>query len=175
MSLTLPATIHCNKCAKILPLDSFYVGNRFCKECFRRRQKEHHLKEISQMPERFCECGCGNLLSDPTRHFIHGHNARGLNHYNWKGYTIGSNGYILIKKPGHPRADCNDYVYEHRLVYEETEIVKDDSMVKGKCCLLSWIDIHHKDRDKQNNIFSNLQPMILNPEDIWSKVSKLWE
>lgn len=39
---------------------------------------------------------------------------------NWKGgRTVASHGYVLIKKPDHPRADCRGYVYEHILVAEQ--------------------------------------------------------
>lgn len=48
-----------------------------------------------------------------------------------------------------PRANYGGYVFEHILVYETYH----------KCCLLSWIILHHKDGDKQNNNISNLIPM----------------
>lgn len=39
---------------------------------------------------------------------------------NWKGgRSIASNGYVLVKLPGHHLADVRGYVYEHRLVAEE--------------------------------------------------------
>jgi hypothetical protein len=39
---------------------------------------------------------------------------------NWReGKTKSSNGYILIKKPGHPQADKKGYVLEHRLIAEK--------------------------------------------------------
>lgn len=39
---------------------------------------------------------------------------------NWKGgRTVASNGYVLIKLPGHHLADVRGYVYEHRLVAEQ--------------------------------------------------------
>lgn len=38
--------------------------------------------------------------------------------------------------------------YLHRLVYERMY----------NCCLLSWVDIHHIDGNKQNNEISNLKP-----------------
>lgn len=38
----------------------------------------------------------------------------------WKGgRVIASNGYVLLKMPGHHLADVRGYVYEHRLVAEE--------------------------------------------------------
>lgn len=39
---------------------------------------------------------------------------------NWKGgRTVASNGYVLIRMPGHHLADCRGYVYEHRYVAEQ--------------------------------------------------------
>lgn len=39
---------------------------------------------------------------------------------NWKGgRSVASNGYVLVKLPGHHLADVRGYVYEHRLVAEQ--------------------------------------------------------
>lgn len=35
------------------------------------------------------------------------------------GRTIASNGYVLVRSPGHPMADVRGYVYEHRLKMAE--------------------------------------------------------
>ena len=43
----------------------------------------------------------------------------GKNHWNWKGKTINSQGYILIKNREHPFCDKHGYVREHRLVMEK--------------------------------------------------------
>lgn len=69
------------------------------------------------------------------------------NHF-WKGgQRIDKGGYILVKAPGHPYAASGGYVRLHRLVMErqlgryltETEVV------------------HHKNRDRQNNLPENLE------------------
>ena len=40
---------------------------------------------------------------------------------NWKGgRTVASNGYVLLRRPGHPMADVRGYIYEHRLVMAES-------------------------------------------------------
>ena len=57
-------------------------------------------------------------------------------------------GYILEKALGHPHADQNGYVREHRLVYERA----------FNCCLLSWTVIHHKNSKKDDNRIDNLEP-----------------
>ncbi|KKN03484.1 hypothetical protein LCGC14_1107260 [marine sediment metagenome] len=48
-----------------------------------------------------------------------GRSQTGENNHNWKGGRCKADGYILIKKPGHHRANNNNYVREHILVAEE--------------------------------------------------------
>jgi len=63
------------------------------------------------------------------------------------GRTVASNGYVLIRAPGHPMADKRGYVYEHRLVA---------SRMLGRL-LLSNEQVHHKDGDTKNNAPENLE------------------
>lgn len=66
---------------------------------------------------------------------------------NWKGgRTVASNGYVLIRKPNHPRADCRGYVYEHILVAEQ---VIGRPVRKGE-------QVHHKNHVKTDNRPENL-------------------
>ncbi len=67
---------------------------------------------------------------------------------NWKGgRSVASNGYVLVKLPGHHLADTRGYVYEHRLVAEE----------KLGRCLGPGEQVHHIDHNKQNNDPANLE------------------
>lgn len=44
----------------------------------------------------------------------------GPNNPNWRGgRSIASNGYVIVRRPGHHLADVRGYVYEHRLVAEQ--------------------------------------------------------
>ena len=44
----------------------------------------------------------------------------GASNHMWKGgRVVASNGYVLLRMPGHHLADCRGYVYEHRLVAEK--------------------------------------------------------
>jgi uncharacterized protein (DUF1330 family) len=76
-----------------------------------------------------------------------GKNIGELNN-NWKGgkYT-GCNGYVFTRSLGHPNADANDYVYEHRLVMEE---------FLGRYLTREEV-AHHIDGDKSNNVIENLR------------------
>lgn len=77
------------------------------------------------------------------------------NNVNWKGgRTIASSGYVLVKRPEHPLADCRGYVYEHRLVASE---------MIGRP-LLPAEQVHHRDGDKLNNSPKNLEIMSSLPE-----------
>lgn len=95
---------------------------------------------------KFCECGCGEQVK---RRFREGHNIRGSGNPCWKGGISHSGDYIRILKPDHPHKDVENYVKEHRLIYEEFY----------KCCLLKWVDIHHINGNKRDNEISNLQPL----------------
>lgn len=67
---------------------------------------------------------------------------------NWKGgRSIASNGYVLIKRPDHPRADCRGYVYEHILVAEQ---LIGRPVHKGE-------QVHHKNHIKTDNRPENLE------------------
>lgn len=74
---------------------------------------------------------------------------------NWKGgRTVTSHGYVLVKKPDHPDADTRGYIYEHRLVAEENlgRRLSEDEIV------------HHKNEDKQDNRWENLEVVQGNAE-----------
>jgi len=67
---------------------------------------------------------------------------------NWNGgKVITSNGYVLIKRPNHPQADCRGYIYEHRLVAE----------IKFGRSILKSEKIHHIDGNKKNNFPENIE------------------
>ena len=60
----------------------------------------------------------------------------------WKGgRVLASNGYILLRLPGHHLADCRGYVYEHRLVAEQ---------ILGRPLIAGEIP-HHKNGIKADN------------------------
>lgn len=67
---------------------------------------------------------------------------------NWKGgRTVASNGYVLLKRHGHPMADSRGYVYEHRLVAEQ---------MLGRPLRPAEV-VHHLNHIKTDNRPENLQ------------------
>ena len=67
---------------------------------------------------------------------------------NWRGgRSVASNGYVLVRVgTDHHLADVRGYAYEHRL---EAEAKMGRRLRKGEI-------VHHRDGDKQNNNWSNL-------------------
>jgi len=109
-----------------------------------------------------CQCGCGQKTSIAKQNHtrwgwtkgqpvkcIRGHrpqNYIGLNNPNWKGgKRLHPDGYVLIWKPDHPRANKN-YVMEHILITEE---------VLGKL-LPEGAVVHHVNENRSDNRKENL-------------------
>jgi hypothetical protein len=70
------------------------------------------------------------------------------NKYNYKGGRIlhKPTGYMFVLNKEHPRTDSKGYVREHILVYEQHH----------KCSVLPYGQIHHIDKNRQNNSSDNL-------------------
>lgn len=102
-----------------------------------------------------CKCECGEILTRRDsrgryREYEYNHHSKGSDNYFWtKGRYQNDKGYIFIWKPNHPKCNNQGYVLEHRLVYEEYH----------KCCLLPWIEIHHKNEITSDNRIENLKPV----------------
>lgn len=70
------------------------------------------------------------------------------------GRCIGSNGYMRLHRPGHPLADGNGYVYEHRLVAYGAGLLPDEP---GR------LHVHHINGNRLDNRVENLA--VLTPEE----------
>ena len=69
-------------------------------------------------------------------------------------------GYRLIRDIDHPFANCDGFVFKHRLVAEKYLLTNENSVeIDGKRYLSPEFDVHHKDRNRLNNDPDNL--MIL--------------
>lgn len=82
--------------------------------------------------------------SPPSR----GRNQSGPANPNWRGgRVVDPRGYVLLRIPEHPRADCRGYVYEHVVIAEQ---------MLGRS-ILPTEHVHHRDRDTSNNAPENLE------------------
>jgi hypothetical protein len=68
---------------------------------------------------------------------------------------IDRNGYTLYYRPDHPFCNSNNYIQDHRLVYEHYfKILFDEDIYIPK-----ELEIHHIDKNIQNNSLINLEPI----------------
>jgi len=81
--------------------------------------------------------------------------SREKNH-GWKGGIRKSTGGILVLCPDHPFANCQGYVYQHRLVMEAHI---------GRTLLQSEV-VHHINGNKFDNRIENLMLFSSNPEHL---------
>jgi len=117
------------------------------------------------VPYGYCHCGCGektkfNTQSDPRRGFVKGEprryvNGHTLRNYHqtgdesptWKGGARkDKDGYILLLKKDHHRADSHGYVREHIYVAEQA---------LGRTLPNGYV-IHHRNGIKSDNSLHNL-------------------
>ena len=100
----------------------------------RERRKARRKMQEPVNPSGLCMCGCGQPVKRATENhpergyyagdfecYIAGHQVgKGPEHSKWKGgrYTSAA-GYVFIRAVGHPHADKDGYVLEHRLVAEQ--------------------------------------------------------
>lgn len=129
-----------------------------CKERCARCYNNYRRRNVQdRAPKIKCSCKpeCQTIIpsidqNGNTMRFAKFHTPTGENSKRLKYIKDHIDGYILEYCKGHPQADKTGYVLQHRLVYERYYNV----------CLLPWTEIHHKDRNRRNNLnISNLIPM----------------
>jgi hypothetical protein len=86
-------------------------------------------------------------FSNWFRNYNHNHKLKPIQVRN--GVKISSSGYRLIHVPDHPYCNNQGYVPEHRLVLERVH----------KRYLLKQEEVHHKNGNKLDNRFDNLELM----------------
>ena len=99
--------------------------------------------------KRMVPCACGGLKERMARQCRRCASRRaGPRNPNWKGgRVVASNGYVLLRMPGHHLADVRGYVYEHRLVAEQ---------ILGRRLKPGEIS-HHKNGFKADNRPENIE------------------
>ena len=81
----------------------------------------------------------------------------GPSHGRWKGgRVVDQDGYVLLWTPEHPNCDRHGYVREHRLVMEQT---------LGRLLDRKEV-VHHLDKNRSNNLPSNLEVFRSNAEHL---------
>src|SRR5262245_12081937 len=117
-----------------------------------------------------CACGCGELIApfdkwwQRPRKYKYGHQNKGPNAHNWTGGRWKDiKGYVLVYATEHPSAHLR-YVKEHRLVMEKH---------LGRY-LWPWEDVHHINRNKQDNRIENLQ-LISHADHTKLESTKRWQ
>jgi len=108
----------------------YFIGNRW--KCGRHKRTPETLSKQSLAAKRFRK-------NNPDFYGVHG--------TNWKGGRIIREGYVMIRKTDHPKAEQNGYVYEHRLIMEK----------KIGRYLKSLEVVHHINGKKNDNRIENLE------------------
>ena len=122
-----------------------------------------------------CQCNCGidlpNLIAKKKSsnkygflrqylnngHFLRHRNQKGEKNPAWKGGLPkqDKDDYWLIYKPDHPNRNTENRVFEHRLLYEHYLSILFDEQVY----LPKGSEIHHINKDKEDNSLINLEYM----------------
>lgn len=95
----------------------------------------------------------------------HQYGLKGDKNSSWRSdRRISRFGYVLIRSLEHPFRDCDDFMFEHRLVAERYLLTDENSVeVNGKRYLSKEYVVHHKDHNRKNNDVSNL--VVLTKEE----------
>ena len=83
---------------------------------------------------------------------------RGSKNPLWKSdKRLSSYGYVLVRSPNHPFRNGDGFVFEHRLVAEKYLLTDENSIeIDGVRYLKPELEVHHKDKNRQNNDPDNL-------------------
>ncbi|WP_052679247.1 HNH endonuclease [Paenibacillus polymyxa] len=111
------------------------------------RYTERCLRKISEAGKGRIPFSKGLTKHDHPSIMLISEKVSGENSPTWKGgFYIDNNGYRKVREIGHPRADKDGYVLEHRLVME---------YLLGRL-LTSAEVVHHRDHNRRNNLSQNL-------------------
>lgn len=153
--------IFCNKKCEGEYIKSKAKLNCVCEICGKKFHREPSY--ITKTKHLTCSKKCGNELRKITYKGMGNpqYGLKGQLNASWKSdKRITNYGYVKIRKPEHPFKDCDDFVFEHRLVAEKYLLTDKNSItINGKRYLKPEYNVHHKDENKLNNSKENLQIM----------------
>lgn len=153
-----------------------------CKKCegeYRKKQTKlncvcpicgtkFHLKQCRIAKSKQENCCSRKCLSIYRSKIYQGENNPnygniGCNNPIWKSdIKISPYGYVLIRNRNHPFANCDGFVFEHRLVAEKYLLTPESTIeINGQKYLSPDYIVHHINGDKQDNRKENLKIMTL--------------
>lgn len=175
----------CNKEVEIRHKDRLNRENIFCcKQCesiFKKRKsltktnvecsfcnKKYYLKpsHLNKIKNPCCSYECSRQLRKITMKGENNHQygLKGNLNASWlSDEKITNYGYKKIRVINHPFKDCDDFVFEHRLIAEKFMLDDTNSVIiDGQRYLKPDLIVHHKDKNRLNNSVNNLEIMTLN-------------
>lgn len=168
--------VKCDNCGKEFECQNFRIRQRVnifcCKKCEGeyRKAKPNHICPIcgkpfhlSESENRFVNCCSYKCMGEYRKIFYVGENNpnygnKGSKNPIWKSdKRISPYGYILVRDESHPYRNVDGFVFEHRLIAERYLLTEENRVeINGKFYLKKGFDVHHKDRNRQNNSPENL-------------------
>lgn len=135
--------------------------NRVCKIC----GTKFHCKQsqIDRGGGKYCSRACHYKAKEEYMRGEgnHQYGLKGDKNSSWKSDVyITRYGYRAVRVIGHPFADLDDFVLEHRLVAEKYLLNDENSVeIDGKRYLSPEYVVHHKNFDRLDNNVANLEVM----------------
>jgi len=132
--------------------------NCTCEVC----KKQFHRKQswIDKNQHQYCSFKCKSIGSKElmSGENNHQYGLKGNKNPTWKtDEKISPYGYRLIRKLNHPYKNCDDFVFEHRLIAEQYLLTDENKVtINGIDYLSNDFHVHHLDFDRLNNSPDNL-------------------
>ena len=127
----------------------------YCGKKFHRKQSQIDKCERSYCSQE-CYTNAQKILKRGENN--HQYGLKGKQNSSWESdEKISHYGYRMIRCLDHPFKNCDDFVFEHRLVAEKYLLTNENSVtINGKRYLSPDFHVHHIDFDKLNNSVDNL-------------------
>ena len=147
----------------------------YCGKLFHR--KESRIKKNKKWNVCSQQCNIEIRKLKMSGENNHQYNLKGDLNSSWKSdERISAYGYKLIRCLDHPFKNCDDFVFEHRLVAEKYLLTEDTSIeICNKKYLSPDFVVHHIDFDKLNNSPCNLKIMKLDEHTLFHVLYKQWK